>query len=83
MWSLRAGYSALALTFAGLILTASGSTLWVLAAGVVLWLGAAAVTLTAFFRARHDLPRPRPGLWAMRLMLICDSVHALPPGDRV
>jgi hypothetical protein len=37
---------------------------------VIGWLTAAAVTVTAFFRARRELAEPRPGLWAMRLMLI-------------
>ena len=78
VWSLRVGYVGLAVAIAGLIVTLSGSTPWVLAAGVILWLACAAVTLAGFLRARHELPEPRPGLWSMRFMLIHDTVHALP-----
>jgi hypothetical protein len=78
VWALRVGYLGLAVAIAGLILMSSGSTPWVLAAGVIGWLAAAAVTLTGFFRARHELAEPRPGYWSMRFMLIHDSVHALP-----
>jgi hypothetical protein len=77
VWALRGGYLALAVAIAGFILTLSGSTPWVLAIGVIGWLTAAAVTVTAFFRARHMLAEPRPGLWSMRLMLIHDTVHEL------
>ncbi len=73
---------ALAVAVCGLVLLVSGSTPWVLAAGVVCWLAVVAVTLTAFLLARHDLPQPRPGLWSMRLRLIHDSVHPLPPAVR-
>ena len=76
-WALRAGYVALAVGLAGIILMLSGSTPWVLAVGVLLWLAAAAVTLTGVFLARHELPDPRPGLWPMRFMLIHDTLHTL------
>lgn len=76
VWALRFGYLALAVAVAGVIVVSSGSTPWVLAAGVILWLAAAVVTLTGVFRARHELPEPRPGLWPMRFMLIHDTVHA-------
>ena len=78
VWALRVGYVALGVALAGIIVTVTGSTPWVLAAGVILWLACAAVTLAGFLRARHELPEPRPGLWSMRLMLIHDTVHALP-----
>jgi hypothetical protein len=76
IWALRVGYVGLAVALVGLVLMLSGSTPWVLAGGVIIWLGAAAVTLTGFFRARHELPEPRPGYWSMRLMLVHDTVHA-------
>ena len=76
VWALRVGYLALAVAIAGLIVTLSGSTPWVLAVGLIVWLTAAAVTLTGFFWARHELPEPRPGYWSMRFMLIHDTVHA-------
>jgi hypothetical protein len=60
----------------------AGSTRWILAVGVIIWLAAAAVTLTGFFRARHELPEPRPGLWSMRFMLIHDTVRARPSAQR-
>jgi hypothetical protein len=72
VWALRVGYLALAVGIAGLIT----STTWVLAIGVILWLAAAAVTLTGVFRARSELPEPRPGFWPMRWMLLHDTVHA-------
>jgi hypothetical protein len=75
VWALRVGYLALAVAIAGLIVTLSGSTPWVLAVGVIIWL-AAAVTLTGLLRARHELPEPRPGFWSMRFMLLHDTVHA-------
>jgi len=77
VWALRAGYLALAVGIAGLIVMLSGPTPWVLAVGVIGWLAAAAVTLTGLFWARHELPGPRPGFWSMRFMLIHDTVHAL------
>lgn len=76
VWALRVGYLALAVAIVGVILVVTGSTPWVLAAGVVLWLAMAAVTLTGAFRARSQLPEPRPGLWPIRFMLINDMVHA-------
>jgi hypothetical protein len=77
VWSLRVGYIGLAVAIAGLVVTLSGSTPWVLAVGVFTWLGTVAVTLTGFLWARHELPEPRPTLWSMRLMLVHDSTHAL------
>ena len=77
VWALRAGYVALAIALAGLIVMLSGSTPWVLAVGVVGWLAAAAVTLTGFLGARKELPEPRPGYWSMRFMLIHDSIHTV------
>jgi hypothetical protein len=76
VWALRAGYIGLAIAIAGIIVMSSGSTPWVLAVGVIIWLTAAAVTLVGFFRARSELPEPRPGYWPMRFMLIHDTVHA-------
>jgi hypothetical protein len=76
VWTLRVGYLAIAVAIAGLIVTLSGSTPWVLAIGLISWLAAAAVTLTAFLWARHESPEPRPGYWSMRMMLIHDTVHA-------
>jgi hypothetical protein len=78
VWALRVGYLGLIVGLAGLIVLASGSTPWVLAAGVIIWLAAAAVTLTGVFRARNEIPEPRPGLWPMRFMLLRDTVHARP-----
>ena len=77
MWALRAGYLALAVALAGLIVMLSGSTPWVLAVGVLGWLAAAAVTLIGFLGARKELPEPRPGYWSMRFMLIHDTIHAV------
>jgi len=77
VWSLRTGYIGLAVGVAGLIVTLSGSTPWVLAVGVIIWLGTVAVTLTGFLWARHELAEPRPTFWSMRLMLVHDSIHAL------
>jgi hypothetical protein len=42
--------------------------------------------LTGFFRARHELPEPRPGFWSMRFMLdrasrSCRLADAGPPGS--
>jgi hypothetical protein len=76
VWFLRAGYVGLGIAVAGLILTTSGSTRWVLAVGVIAWLAAAAGTLVEFLWARNQLAEPRPKLWPMRLMLISDTVHA-------
>jgi hypothetical protein len=82
VWALRVGYVGLAVAVAGLIALASGSTSWILAGGVIIWLVTVPVTLTGFLSARHELPQPRPRLWSMRLMLIHDSVHALPSGPQ-
>ncbi len=76
VWALRVGYVGLAVAIAGLIVNSLGSTPWVLAAGVFIWVAATAATLAGFFGSRHELPEPRPGLWAMRLMLIRDTLHA-------
>ncbi len=76
VWALRVGYLALAVTIVGIIVMSSGSTPWVLAVGVIIWLIAAAVTLTGVFRARSELPEPRPGFWPMRWMILHDTVHA-------
>jgi hypothetical protein len=82
VWALRVGYLALTVALAGLVVMWSGSTRWVLAVGVILWLAAAAVTGTGFVWARSELPEPRPGFWAMRFMLIHDTVHAASPSRR-
>jgi hypothetical protein len=82
VWALRAGYLALIVALAGLIVMWSGSTRWFLAAGVILWIAAAAVTLTGFVWARHELPEPRPGFWSMRFMLIHDTIHPLSSAPR-
>jgi len=79
VWALRGGYVGLAVGIVGLIATAFGSTPWILAIGVFIWLAAAVVTLTGFFWSRHQLPRPRPGYWSMRMMLIRDTVHSQSP----
>jgi hypothetical protein len=76
VWALRVGSVGLAVAIAGLIVMSTGSAPWVLAVGVIIWLATAAVTLTGFFRARHELAEPRPGYWSMRFMLIRDTVHA-------
>lgn len=79
VWALRVGFLGLAaVAIPGLIVLLSGSTPWVLAAGMVIWLTAAAVTLTGVFRARQELPEPRPGWWSMRFMLLHDTVRARP-----
>ena len=70
------GYVALAVVAVGLMVMLSGSTPWVLAVGVICWLAAAAVMVTGFLRARQELPEPRPGFWAIRTMLLHDTVHA-------
>jgi hypothetical protein len=77
VWALRVGYVGLAVVVAGLIVMSSGSTPWVLAVGVIIWVAAAFVTATGFLLGRHDLPKPRPGFWSIRLMLIHDTVHPL------
>jgi hypothetical protein len=82
VWALRVGYAGLAVGIGGLIVLSLGSTPWVLAVGVIIWLAAAAITLTGFFRARHELLEPRPGYWSMRFMLIHDTVHARPTSPR-
>jgi len=76
VWALRVGYFGLAVAAVGLIVMLSGSTPWVLAVGVIIWLATSVVTLTGLFRARHELPEPRPGYWSMRFMLIHDTVHS-------
>jgi hypothetical protein len=81
VWALRLGFSALAVTIAGLIVIVSGSTRWVLAGGLIIWLAAAVVTLTGVLWARHELPEPRPGYWSMRFMLIHDTVHPRSPAQ--
>jgi hypothetical protein len=82
VWALRVAYLALVVVIAGLIVTSSGSSLWVLGVGVIIWLAAAAVTLTGVFWARHELPEPRPGYWSMRFMLIHDTIHSLSSAQR-
>jgi hypothetical protein len=82
VWALRVGYVGLAVAIAGVIVMSSDSTPWLLAVGVIIWLAAAAVTLTGFFRSRHELPEPRPGYWSMRFMLIHDTVHARSSAQR-
>ena len=76
VWGLRVGYLGLAVGIVGIIVMSAGSTPWVLGAGVLIWLVAAAVTLAGVFRARQELPEPRPGVWPMRFMLIRDTVRA-------
>jgi hypothetical protein len=75
VWALRAGVVGLAAALVGLVVLSAGATPWILAAGVVVWLVAAAVTLTGVVRARRELPPPPPGLWALRLMLVHDTVR--------
>lgn len=70
------GIVALTVAFVGFILRVLGSAPWVVVVGVLSWFGAAIVTLTGFFWARQELPKPRPGYVSMRLMLIHDTVHA-------
>ncbi len=82
VWALRVGYAGLAVAIAGLIALAFGSVSWVLASGVIIWPAAVPVTLTGFLWALHELPEPRPRLWSMWLMLIHDSIHALPSTQR-
>ena len=75
VWALRVGYGGLVIVVAGLILLATGSTPWVLAIGVVTWLACAAVLGSSFLVARSQVHESRPGFWAMRFMLIHDTVH--------
>jgi hypothetical protein len=82
VWALRVGFAGLAVVIAGLIVMLLGSTPWVLAVGVISWLAAAVVTLAGFFWARHQLPKPRPGYWSMRFMLIYDTVHVRSSAQR-
>jgi hypothetical protein len=82
VWALRVGYVGLVIAIAGIIVMSLGFTAWVLAVGVIIWLVTAAVTLTGFFRSRHELPEPRPGYWSMRFMLIHDTVHVRSPAQR-
>ncbi len=83
VWALRVGYLALVVVVAGLIALWSGATPWVLAVGVIFWLAAAAVMVTGFLRARQELPEPRPGFWAIRSMLLHDTVHARSPAQKM
>lgn len=78
VWALRVGFIGLSVGIAGLIVMLVGSTPWVLGVGVIIWFAAAAVTLMGFFWSRNELPKPRPGYWSMRFMLIHDTVHARP-----
>ena len=80
VWALRVGYVGLAVAIAGIVVMSSGSTPWVLAAGVFIWLAAAAVTLTGFFRSRHELPEPRPGTGRCGS---CSSTTRSTPGRRL
>ena len=81
VWSLRVGYVGLVVAAAGLIVTLTGGTSWILAVGVVIWLGTVALTLTGFLMARRELPEPRPSFWSMRFMLVRDSAHAASAAD--
>ncbi len=75
------GYVGLVVAAAGLIVTLTGGTAWILAAGVIIWVGTVVVTLTGFLLARHELPEPRPTFWSMRFMLVHDSAHAASAAD--
>jgi hypothetical protein len=75
VWALRVGFVGLAVAVAGVVVLVRGGTPWVLAVGAVIWLAAAGVTLTGVFRARGELPEPRPGWWSMRFMLLHDTVR--------
>jgi hypothetical protein len=68
-------YVALVVVIVGIVMSASAGTSAVLAVGVVLWLVTAVTTAVCFMRARAQLPEPRPGFVAIRLMLLHDSVH--------
>jgi hypothetical protein len=74
VWALRVGLFAIATIVMGIIVLASGSTPWVLAIGVIFWLVCALVIGTGFLLTLHDLPKPRPGFWSMRWMIIHDAV---------
>jgi hypothetical protein len=76
------GFVALVVVIAGLIVMLLGSTPWVLGVGEITWFFAAVVALGSFFWARHLLPKPRPGFWSMRFMLIHDSVHGRSSAQR-
>ena len=73
VWSLRVGYVGLVVAGAGLIVTLTGGTSWILAVGMIIWLSTVVVTLTGFLLARGELAEPRPTLWSMRVRLIRDS----------
>jgi hypothetical protein len=75
VWALRVGYVALFVGLIGLVVLELGHTPWVLASGVIVWAGVAIVTSTNFFWAWAEMSKPRPGYWALRLMLIRDSVR--------
>lgn len=81
VWALRTGFVGLAAAVVGVILLSAGFTSSVLVLGVVIWVIAAAVTLTGVFKAHQELPEPRPGWWALRLMVIHDAVHARGAGS--
>ena len=68
----------LAIALIGVIVLSSGSTPWVLAVGVVIWVVMAAVTLVSVFEAQGEISEPRPGLWAIRMMLLADTVRPRP-----
>ncbi len=74
VWALRVGFGGLSVVLAGLIMVWLGDMPWVLAAGMFIWLACAAVIAVGFVRSRHKLAEPRPGFWALRLMLIHDTV---------
>jgi hypothetical protein len=80
VWALRVGYGCLAVALVGLIVLVSGPTPWLLAVGVVGWLGAAVVMVIGFLWARRGLAAPRPGFWAIRSMLLYDTVHTRTSG---
>jgi hypothetical protein len=76
VWALRVGFVGLVLVFAGLLLTVTGSSSWVLAVGMIIWLSAAVVTAAGFLLSRRELPDPQPDFWSLRLALLHDTVHA-------
>jgi len=82
VWALRVGFGGLSTVLAGLIVVSLGDTPWVLASGMFLWLVCAAVMVVGFLWSRLELPKPRPGFWSMRFMLIHDTVHARPSVQR-
>ena len=75
VWALRTGFFGLAVVLVGVVVLSTGSTPWVLAVGVVIWLVAAAVTVSGVVRARREIPEPRPSLWALRFMLVRDTMR--------